>query len=330
VIKMKKTAWIVAGLAISLPVVGLADVLVTADAPNSGYAVMFELGGGEVARTYFNSGYAEIATAGLSQTTKYGVSVVYDENDSTAWNSSIYWDDVGLDYWRYVGIGSAANNAVTALAGKITNREYTSSSVSVTLSANGPIGRFDNEDNAMDAALGFYRPGSGLGELGSVSATKLWDSAGLSGVPGNFGYTTAALGGDFSTITLTKDGDFYADYLASSIDDNANPLAAGVYNLQFVDLVSGIAFDDGSIVSNGNDVVFTVDGTIGTLGDLTPYYVMLDQAWMYDDAGNSTTIDEYGLSLTNPDYYAIPEPAAIILLLGAGGGLLAVRRFFLI
>jgi hypothetical protein len=124
-------------------------------------------------------------------------------------------------------------------------------------------------------------------------------------------------------ITMTKNGDFYANFLG--LDQGG-----GVYDLYFAAAFDpgGSSYDTGTIVDDGDDVIFTSAITsTDPLATFTPYYAMMEAAWMYDLEDNySQMMSDDGLILTNPDYYAIPEPAVIVLLMGSGGMLIGINR----
>jgi hypothetical protein len=217
------------------------------------------------------------------------------------------------------------------LTGEITSRSFTSTvgsrSLSMTLEANGAVSDYNNGLNALDANILVYRPSKTLAELAaSTSIEKVWDSLTLLGP---YTYSSVAWGSGYDLITLNSNGNFYADYLGKN-------LGGGAYELSFAAAIDpgGSSYDTGSIVDNGDgSVTFTSDAFANTdaLANLTPYYVAMEAAWMWDDNDNYSQMPrDDGLVLTSPDFYAIPEPAVIVLLLGSGGGLLVIRRFFMV
>lgn len=315
---MKK---LIAGMVLaSLPLAGSADVVVTAFAQVGGYAIMYdEATQTEVARAYFRSGQATLDTTGIDPLQKYGVSVIHEAGQR--WYSDVYWEP-DLTYYKTFGIGT--DYRVTALSGKVTVRAFDAGSVSVTLTANGELSLYNDDDYALDATIGLYRSATGLGELGDVALSKAWDAASL--LDTDFRYETTVLGEGYEMISLYKDDNFYADYLGLKTGE-------GQYRIQFVEVLAGDAYDEngvnGEISGDGNDVTFTVFGDTGTLEDQTAYYVMLVEAWIYDEEGNVSIMGDSGLSLINPDYHAVPEAAVVLLLLGGGGTLIGIRRFFM-
>ena len=309
-----KTTWIVTGLALLLPLSGMADVTINAFAQDGGIAYLYDSAGDTFGDTTFSGGVATIPTAGLNG--DYGIAISYAPGQ--AWYSHVRW---GTN--QYKTINGTTTESLTALTGSITSRSLSGSAASVTLSSTGNQGAYDNENNELDAGLALYRPAITAADAAGTIMSKKWDGSTLGA---GYGYTTAAYGG-YSLITITNTvGSFDAQYVA---DD----LGGETYNIHFLELdkTTSVWTDpNGTITSTGNDVTFGAQLGDGNYTDKTPYYVLMGDAWMYDDGGNYSETYDMGLSLTNPDYYVIPEPAVLSLMLGLGGALFATRRIFMI
>ena len=311
--------YIITACLIGLPFAGFADITINAYAQDGAIAYLYDSLGATFGTTTFSGGQAIIDTSGVVNGTEYGMSMSYMPGNN--WYSNIAWDDGGGGAQYKKIYASTAYTVQDAITGAITSRSLGGTTASVTYSANGPVGIYDNPTNELDAQLGLYRSAATEDEVinGSI-INRTWTGAGLGA---GYGWDVSSAGFlGMSLITLTNNtGSFSAQYLA---DD----LGGGEYELSLLSLDKGFAFDDGSIVSNGNDVVFTVNGLgSGSYDDGVPYYVLMDKTWIYDDDGNYSEAYDTGLSLTSPDHYVIPEPAVITLLLAAGGGMLVIRRF---
>ena len=309
-----KTTWIVAGLALLLPLSGIADVTINAFAQDGGIVYLYDSAGDTFGNTTFFGGSATISTAGLNG--DYGIAFSY--NSDRTWNSNVRW---GVEQYKTID-GSTPDVSLTALTGAITTRSLVGTAASVTLSSTGNQGMYDNDTNELDAELILYRPvQTGLDMSGTIMNTT-WSGTSLGA---GYGYTTQPWSedGSLSLIAITKtDGSFYAEYVA---DD----LGSDQYSIYFLPLDKTTSvWTDGTITTNGNDVTFGAQLGDGNYAELTPYYVLMGDTWMYDDDGNYSETYDAGLSLTRPDHYVIPEPAVLPLMLSMVGLLTVARRIF--
>ena len=314
---MKKI--IIAACLVGLPLVGMANITINAYAQNDGIAYLYTSDGTTYGNTVFSGGQAVIDTSGLTGAKEYGLAISYMSGQN--WYSQIAWGN-GNNPYQYKTLGSSSVYTIKdAVTGAVTSRSLGNTSASVTLSANGPVGAYDNDTNELDAQLGVYRSVASEDEaVNGTTITRTWNGDYLGS---DWGWTVDDAGYlGFSLITLTNNaGTFNAEFVGED-------LTGGLYDLHFLSLDSGTAFDAGSIASNGNDVVFTVNGlNPGAYEDGTPYYVLMDKAWIYDEDDNYSEAYDTGLSLSNPDHYVIPEPSVMALFLVAGSSLLVVRRF---
>ena len=315
---MKMTK-IVVGLALLLPLSGMANVVINAFAEDGGIAYLYDSNGDTYGNTTFSGGSATILTAGLNG--DYGLAISYAPG--RAWYSNIAWGTTQYKTFNQF----TGDVTLSALTGSITSRSLDGTKASVTLSSTGNQGAYDNDTNSLDAGLALYRPAQTAADMSGTLMNKIWDGATLGA---GYGYSVESwdVSAAFSLITITNAaGSFHAEYVA---DD----LGVGKYRIHFLELDKTTSVydpnDPDTITGNGNDVVFEADLGDGTFSDMTPYYVLMDDAWMYDDEGNYSETYDLGLSLTNPDHYVIPEPAVLSLILGVGGTLLVVRRIFTI
>lgn len=312
---MKKI--IIAACLMGLPLAGMADITVNAYAQDGAIAYLYDTSGAIYGTTTFSGGQATISTAGLLGIKDYGLAMSYMPGQN--WYSNIAWANGGGGAQYKTLFSGSTYEIKGAVAGAVTSRSLSGSNASVTFSANGPTGVYDNETNELDAELALYRPVASEADFSGSLINRTWTGAGLGG---DYGWEVSSAGFlGLSLITLTNSaGTFNAEYVG-------NDLGGGAYDLYFLSLDKGTAYTDGSIVSAGNDVVFSVDGLgSGSYEDGTPYYLLMDRAWIYDDDGNYSEAYDTGLSLTNPDQYVIPEPTVMALLLVAGSSLLVVRR----
>ena len=306
-----------------LPFAGMADVTVNAFAKNGALAYLYDTDGNVTAPAAFYNGKAIIPTGQLVGHKDYGLAISYDPVENW-WYSDIAWVTSGGANVPYKNLHSGSVYTVdAALTGAVTSHSLSGTTATATLSAQGPTGKYDNDDNALDAQLGLYRPALSQADMddGDLKTCR-WDGDILGS---EYGWETNSILSGLTLITLTNTaGTFAAEYLGEHLNDD-------VYDIYLLRMDSGEAYADGSIVSNGNDVVFTVDGLgSGSYDDGVPYYVLMDAAWMYDEDGNYSETKEHCAIMTSPDHYIIPEPAVLSLLLAVSGGMLVARRFFTI
>ncbi len=313
---MKKI--IIAVCLMGLPLASMADITINAYAQNGAIAYLYDTSGAIYGTTTFLNGQAVIDTSGLAGVNDYGLAMSYMPGQN--WYSNIAWANGGGGSQYKTLFNGSVYEIKGAVTGAVTSRSLSGSSASVTFSANGPTGVYDNETNELDAELALYRPVASLADMSGSTMSRTWTGAALGS---EWGWEVSGAGYlGFSLITLTNTaGTFHAEYAGTD-------LGGGVYDLYFLSLDKGMAYNDGSIVSNGNDVTFSVDDLgSGSYVDGTPYYVMMDRAWIYDDDGNYSEAYDTGMALSRPDQYVIPEPTVMALLLVAGSSLLVVRRF---
>ncbi len=337
---MKKSILTMVALISPLVVIGAQ---VTVNAPSvGGWAIMFDTTSGlPIDQQQFNSsGVAELN--GLSGGQGYAVDITHDA--AKAWQSRIYWDSAG-SYNPSQGWDGVDKN-VTALTGQITSRNYDVSTpgarkLSVTYSGATGTGvtlqGLNNESNALDAYLKVVRPGADVqAELWNPAMKKAWDPTTLAA-----GYSlnieAATADASYSILTISQDvGDFIAKYTGK--------LNGSVYDLGFAvsDDPGDTAYWSTTDPGFGDGVFNELDGTVtftstssntDALDDFTPYYVYMDRAEIFDDVSSPASLTyarDGGLSLLDYNYYAIPEPAVLILILTGGGALLGIRRFFMV
>lgn len=319
---MKKI--IIAVCLMGLPLVGMAQITINAYAQDGAIAYLYTSDGTTYGTANFSGGVAIIPTSGLTGAKEYGLAISYspDPEPGKSWYSQIAWGDLDDPYQYKTLTDSSVYVVHDAVTGEVGSRLLGTDTASVTLSANGPVGIYDNETNELDAQLSIYRSVACSNEVISGQVMKRTWNGDYLGSDWGWEVSPAGFFG-LSKITLTNSADtFHAEYIGTD-------LGGGVYELQFLNLDSGTAYADGSIVSNGNDVVFTVNGlNPGIYHEDYPYYVVMDRAWIYDEDDNYSEAYDTGMSLTEPDLY-IPEPMLVALLLGPGGGLLVLRRFFM-
>lgn len=323
---MKKQLGILLGIVALLPIAGMANIVVTAAAQDTGFAYIYDSDiSSPTYQTIFSqadfvNGFASIPTATIP-TAQYGIAMSYD--DSGKWISNIApAGDADKVY------NPGAVDTATAVTGSVTDRSFTSTTTSLTLNSNGSQHIYNAPaftGPEIGATMGLYRPA-----LVSADAdvTKSWNSG---NIELGFDYDVTAVDAYYDIITLhnmtTGAADFTAQYLAHEVS-----AGSGIYNLFFEELAYGLAAYD-EITGSGDDLVLTLASGAVATDDATPYYVIMDQAYMYDsvafDADYSAMLDG-GLSLTNPEHYVIPEPATLMLIMGAGSGLLVIRRIFTI
>lgn len=317
---MNKNKVIALACIMGIPFVGFSDVTINAYAQDGAIAYLYDTSGTTYGTTTFSGGQAIISTSGLVGISDYGLAMSYMPGQN--WYSNIAWANGGGGSQFKPLFSGSTYEVKGAVTGAVTSRSLVGSNASVTFSANGPTGIYDNETNELDAELVLYRPVASVVDFSDAPISRTWNGAGLGS---EYGWEVSDAGYlGLSLITLTNNtGSFYAEYVG-------NDLGGGNYDLFFLGLERGTAFLDGSIVSNGNEVVFSVTGLgTGIYDDMTPYYLMMDRAWIYDDDGNYSEAYDTGMSLTTPDHYVIPEPTVMALLAMTGSGMLIVRRFLI-
>ncbi len=337
-----------AGMAALLPLSGLASVTVNAPSADGGWAILFNP---ETAAVYDQqqfsgtTGSVSLDTSAMVAGSKWAVDITYDAEK--AWQSRVYWNTTGV--YSPTRTWDNVDASVTALTGEIINRSYDVSTpgarkLSVTYRATDTaavtLQGLNNDSNALDAYLSVYRPTTETDNIYSPDMTKNWDPTTLQD---GYTYTTevAASDASYTVITITKgDGSFEASYVGKW---NA---ATGGYDIGFesFDDPGDTAYWSTADAGLGDEGVFNeLDGTVtftstssntDALEDFVPYYVYMNRAEIFDDLSSPSASLSYardgGFSLLNYDHYTIPEPAAIMLLLGGGGALFATRRIFMI
>jgi hypothetical protein len=345
---MKKTTLVMAGMAALLPLSGMASVTVNAPSSDGGWAILFNPLTAEVYdQQQFSgtSGSVSLSTDDMVVgSSKWAVDITYDA--AKVWQSRVYWESTGV--YTPTRTWDNVPATVTALTGEIISRNYDVSTpgarkLSVTYRATDTtavtLQGLNNDDNALDAYLSVYRPTTETDNIYSPDMTKTWDPDTL-----QVGYTptyeVAASDANYTVITITKDdGTFAASYVGRLNTED------GTYDIGFesFDDPGDTAYWSTTDTGLGDGVYNELDGTVtftstssntDALEDFVPYYVYMDRAEMFDDLSTPDASLTYardgGLTLVDYDYYAIPEPAAIMLLLGGGGVLFATRRIFMI
>lgn len=317
---MKKSTWITVGLTALLPMAGLADITVNAAAQSTGYAYIYDTAGSIIRSANFVGGVATIDTDDSLAYGQYGLAMVYE--GGSPWISNIGYG--ASSAYKTFGAGHA--ETFNSITGQITSRGFSATSTTVRLNANGDQSIYNNFANEISAYIGVYRPSATLSEVGA-SNVKL-KTVDLATLGGTYGYTAVPWAEQdwYTLITVTDSaGDFSAEYLGRA-------QGGDTYELRFTELVGGDVLDgNGSVqASSATDLNFTLNSGVAATDDGTPYYVMMDKAWMYDDTeannGNYSETYDSGVVLTSPDHYVIPEPAVLALVMGGGGLLLVGRR----
>lgn len=328
---MKKITGMVLGVLALLPLAAWASVTVTANAYDTGVAVLYNPDNGAVIdQVYFGSGTAVLSTDSLSDNDKYAVTMNLAGGNA---RTDIYWDTGSAAVSGYTTFNSASpNTAVTALAGTTGPRGYTINGTSRTLSvnfrANGDLTGY-NDNYGPDADVVYEPDANLLVYRPSTSAELTADytqQSDFSKFTGYFNYSASPLGATgYDLITVTHYNDsFYAEYVGTD-------MGGGVYDLLFTvfDDPGGSAYNTGLVTSEADgSLTFSAESTaMPALEDYTPYYVMMEGAWMYDEAGNYS-LNGDAISVTNPDYYnpVVPEPGVLSLMLAGFGLMVAFRR----
>jgi hypothetical protein len=189
--------------------------------------------------------------------------------------------------------------------------------------------------------------GNSFASMPGASGTDSWDRWNNTALPGGFpGWTTDGDGIEIQTVNtvgLTPyDGDYYAE-----LDSNSNStifqsimLGVGNYVLSFaysprVDGNGGPGTNEisYSIANNANTAIFGdvngpgIDGTVvgaWTYFTFNFFNAVAGEYTLTFDA--STRSDSFGGFIDAIDVAPVPVPAAGLLLLGALGGLAAMRR----
>lgn len=320
---MKKQLGVMLGIAALLPMAGLADITVTAAGQTSGYAYIYNNTTGAIAgQANFNASGVAVIPTGSIAAAQYGVGVTYDSTEK--WVSNVA---IANAHPTFMTAGYSAS--VTAITGAISTRSFTSTSTSVTLSAAHNQAQYNTPDYDLNAGLSLLRPAT---TSAAIATTRTWNPANIN--LATHGYTIQAGAGDggldLITITNMLSG---VDYFVATYLGAETTAGSGIYNLGFEQLASGDTETAGTVSGTGNDVTFTINSGSATTDDATPYYVIMDYAYMYDGPdGNASYSEMYdgGLDITNPDYYVVPEPSVIILLCGGGVAMLGIRRIFMI
>ena len=342
---MKKATWITLGLAALLPMSGLAQITVEAPSQDGGWAILYNPSNGAVYdEQQFSGGTGSVDLLGtLGGGDQFAVDVTYDS--AKVWQSRVYWNSGGTTYGASQTYDGVAKT-VQAVTGEITSRGYDFSNpnqreISVTYqgATGGAVSLADmNASNELDAYLQIIRPSSDVNaEVFNPNIKKLWDPTTLAA---GFSYddsTDSSFAG-YQIIEITG-VDFLANYIGKWVaSESAYELGFMVYDdagdtAYWSSEDAGVG--NGVVDAGGGAFTFTAISTnsIGPVADLTPYYAYMGQSQIFDDTTDPKTLSygrDGGLALLDYQYYNIPEPAALILILGGGGALFAVRRFFMI
>ncbi len=287
----------------------------------------------------FSGGIATLDTSGLSSSTAYRIDYSYDA--AANWQGRVYTQDSGSYTPEFTG-WFGGNMSITSVVGAVTARSYDYSNtgkrtISVTYqgATGGALSLSDlnNDDFQLDATLNVYRPSTDDADELNDAVLKPWDPDQLES-----GYTYSITGtsanGGLDIIEITDGGDFLHNYLGSW------NTAYDRYDLYFTlqdtagDTTYWSTYDsDGTedgVIDNGDGTfTFTSTATGGftELDESSPYYVFMERSLAYDGSSDQGGLSSgFDAQHTNLTAGVIPEPAAIILVLGGGGLILASRR----
>lgn len=304
---------------------GAADsITITAPSSDGALAIMYNPTDGSIyAQAEFTGGVATINAGAVANGSSFAVKVT--SNSGGSWSSDVYWD--GGDNKNYLvrSWNSSTSWNAEVLTGEITSRSYNTDggtrSVSFTLQAASDLSIYDNDNNALDAEFSIYRPSTTADDLYNSVMTRIWNPNSLES---GFNYTVTDSVDYFKAIHVeSDDGSFSADYIAEESGSN--------YELLFsvFEQPAGSVYETGMISFNmdGTVATFTADlpGTEALL-DGIPYYLTVDGVGIWDDNWNYSTVLDSGLNLTSPDYYAVPEPASVLLIAFASAFIIFWRR----
>lgn len=338
---MKKL--IIAGCLLLVPIIGSGSIVVNAPAQDGGWAYLYNPDNGSVYdQQQFSGGTATLDTTGLTPgSSKYAVDMTYDA--AKVWKSRVYWEQSPNNY--AVGdVWNGANKTITAVTGEITSRSYVTNSgarqLSVTYNATtgGAVDLQDLNDDisSLDAYLRVYRPTT-LAEMYSPDMVKTWNPDDLP-----TGYTLVVsdtADAAYKQLTIWANaGSFYAEFVGQT--------NGSLYDVGYA------AFDDPGDTAywttfdlNGSDngVSNNLDGSVtftaqsastDALENFVPYYVYMDYSQVFDDFTDPASLirgfdgGDGTDALVSYEYYAIPEPGVIVIMLGSAGLLFGWRRMF--
>jgi hypothetical protein len=337
---------VVVGLTALLPLYSVASITVYAPAQDGAYAYVYNPNTGATYDTVqFSGGIANLNTDTMGYTTPWAVDITY--SSAKIWQSRVFHKTPAGTYSAYNATWGGGNMSVTSVVGAVTSRSYKFSDTAkrqISVTYQGAVGQavslstMNNDTLQLDAQLKLYRPTSDISSEIAGAATKVWDPTTLTlgsyDVIGQSSYDSTI------DIIQVSGADFLANYLGKwNTDKNAYDLYFTAHddpgNTAYWSTYNNDGGSENGVFDNGDGsftFTATATGAFNELDETKPYYVFMDRAQSFDGSADKSGLSlgyDMGVDILNPTIAAIPEPAVISFILGGGGFLLIIRRFFM-